>query len=349
DGNRNAREFYFQPLTGVISKLNACENQKDAAIVEQYINQAKEILQRYKDRLIPSDSRAGRFILSIAEESPDLAAEVGQAIGGYIQINNNTLQTQHAIALSALFRANQIRDHEIIHHERRLINARLEWSNYFQAAEGSIEQLEATHRNLATQATNKIALLDGRMQEQEAKLDSSMTNLREEMREEYERTRAFYREGLQSKAPLEYWQDRASKHGDAARKFGIAFGVSLFLVLGVICIAFAQVVLPIAGTSMGGESKLWLLGSIAAMLGLVVWPVRIIAKMLVSNLHMETSCTERATIVETYLSLLEQDGNIDAEERKLMLAAVFSPSSDGIVKDDGSTSFFEVMMKSLKN
>ena len=80
-----------------------------------------------------------------------------------------------------------------------------------------------------------------------------------------------------------------------------------------------------------------------------VWGVRLVVRMFLSNMHLMTDAAERVVMVKTYLSLLEGDRLSSAEDRQLILQALFRPASDGIVKDEGiPASFFELLTRNPK-
>jgi hypothetical protein len=54
-----------------------------------------------------------------------------------------------------------------------------------------------------------------------------------------------------------------------------------------------------------------------------------------SEHHLAVDSEERATMVKTYLALTEKNA-ADEKERALVLASLFRPTSDGIVKDDAA-------------
>lgn len=60
-----------------------------------------------------------------------------------------------------------------------------------------------------------------------------------------------------------------------------------------------------------------------------------VVRIFLSQLHLAQDAAERTTMVTTYLSLLESKSVLSEEDRKIFLAAIFRPTSDGIVKDDG--------------
>ena len=71
--------------------------------------------------------------------------------------------------------------------------------------------------------------------------------------------------------------------------------------------------------------------------GVALWIGRILIKLFLSNLHLEIDALERVTMVETYLSLLQEKAGFSEGDKKLILAALFRPANTGLLKGDLSS------------
>jgi Family of unknown function (DUF6161) len=80
-----------------------------------------------------------------------------------------------------------------------------------------------------------------------------------------------------------------------------------------------------------------------------IWAVRLLVRMFLSHTHLATDASERTTMVQTYLSLIEGGNLTSDEDRKLILQALFRPATDGLVKDEGLPHpFLEALTRSNK-
>ncbi|MES9847280.1 MAG: DUF6161 domain-containing protein [Candidatus Thiodiazotropha sp.] len=52
-------------------------------------------------------------------------------------------------------------------------------------------------------------------------------------------------------------------------------------------------------------------------------------------------------MIQTYLALLREGSGPKDEERQLILQTLFSPSTTGFIKDDGPSSFHEIVSNAL--
>lgn len=71
-------------------------------------------------------------------------------------------------------------------------------------------------------------------------------------------------------------------------------------------------------------------------LAIVVWIIRLLVKVFLSNLHLLSDAKERETIIMTYLALEREEQVLKKEDKELILPSIFRTSSHGIIKDDSS-------------
>jgi len=77
----------------------------------------------------------------------------------------------------------------------------------------------------------------------------------------------------------------------------------------------------------------WRIAVLIASALFCVWVVRILVRLLLSNIHLLTDARERVTMVQTYLALMRR-GKLKDDERMFILQTLFRPTPTGIVKDD---------------
>ena len=68
---------------------------------------------------------------------------------------------------------------------------------------------------------------------------------------------------------------------------------------------------------------------------LAFWFIRLLVRIFLSHIHLENDAAERVTMAKTYLALI-RDGSFEGKDNiGTILAALFRPTGDGIVKDEG--------------
>lgn len=162
-------------------------------------------------------------------------------------------------------------------------------------------------------------------------------------------------------APVDYWETKRTKHRNLTLISGAAIvigmlSVGLFLSSKMQTISDALKLAPSnlqtatnssihAASSVPAATQLpiavssaittWEIATFVMVAVLCFWILRLLVRIFLSNMHLENDAAERVTMAKTYLALIRSDGlskegNIDA-----VLAALFRPTGDGIVKDEG--------------
>ncbi len=138
------------------------------------------------------------------------------------------------------------------------------------------------------------------------------------------------------KAPVEYWKKKAGEHDTAeatARRrlvwfFPIAAAVFIvaFTVAGGLLVCFGKDHQPL---------QLVIGAGLASLITLMFWVGRLLTRLYLSQHHLRHDAEERAVMTETYLALTHEEA-ANAEDKKIILAALFRTGADGLVKDDGA-------------
>ncbi|MFZ6720517.1 DUF6161 domain-containing protein [Undibacterium sp. Ji49W] len=171
-------------------------------------------------------------------------------------------------------------------------------------------------------------------------------------------------------APVEYWELKRKKHRNWVIGIFILLVISIFMSgwlmhneLQSIGKAFEQAQsskgistasLPVKSdpssiASIVQTAATFKLGTFILFATLCFWMLRLIVRIFLSNIHLENDAAERVVMAKTYLSLI-RDGNLPKDESiNTVLAALFRPSGDGIVKDEGiPPTILEFLTKSGK-
>lgn len=213
----------------------------------------------------------------------------------------------------------------------------------------ALDQLRASHEQLLGEKKNAIELLHGNFarlvgdintsknthQTEFAELLATARGMHEQSlnkhKDEMDALRRAYNEAMTLRAPVEYWQTKATTHGDKANHWmSLTFKSmgGLGMILGLLA---AWVFL----TLHDDKPDAWKVAVLVLVGVLGVWAVRLIVRMYLSHQHLAIDAEERVTMIKTYLALLEGDKMPSDDDRKLVLAPLFRPATDGIVKDEG--------------
>lgn len=146
-----------------------------------------------------------------------------------------------------------------------------------------------------------------------------------------------YSEDMALRAPVTFWAKRQTRHAFRSGVLGVVLLLALIaLGIGV----YHGAAWATAGSLDPLKPDSWRLVVVGAVGVLGIWAIRIIVRMFLSDLHLSTDAAERVTMVQTYLSLMQEDKLPKDEERKLVLQALFRPATDGVVKEESLPSPF---------
>lgn len=132
---------------------------------------------------------------------------------------------------------------------------------------------------------------------------------------------------LALQAPVRYWKNKLNAHVRLIRWFGWSFGVGL--VLAAVGLSVGLTLILSDDTLKPGQ-----IGIALVLVTMVVWGLSMLARNLLSNIHLATDANERRVMVHTYLSLMRRGKGLKDDEIKLILEVLFRTAATGIVKED---------------
>ena len=138
---------------------------------------------------------------------------------------------------------------------------------------------------------------------------------------------------LSLRKPVTYWKGKVGQYRKRACWFGISFGAALLVVAIVMNLAVTRLI-PGVSTIDSGTLLSWPAIVFVAVATLSLWPLRILSRILLSNVHLAADAEERAVLAQTYLSLLRGEEGLADTDRRLILDTLFRRTATGIVKDD---------------
>jgi hypothetical protein len=219
--------------------------------------------------------------------------------------------------------------------------------DFIQSVHRQFENLTERYSAQLTQFQEKLTAA---IEDQDDKATAQL----EELKREAAALMASFRQDQALKAPAALWEDKHETHLTASRWSLGLFLLSLFCIGGGAgFLVYALLHWPeqmtalltppwcdiTTGTGCTGFSLRGLLVSGAALTGLTVllWFARLRMKIYLSERHLAQDARERHAFAQTYLGLLENgDTSQEAQQqRSIVYAALFRPSADGMVKDEG--------------
>lgn len=157
----------------------------------------------------------------------------------------------------------------------------------------------------------------------------------------FQETESLYKEHMRLKAPADYWSEKAKTHEENANILKLK--LIDFAVYGGLVLLLFLLILFYFAVDIASEDKPTPLYFILASVGIafttvLFWSGRIFVRLFFSQHHLSIDAEERAIMAQTYLALTAE-GTAGEKERAIVLASLFRPTADGIVKDDAAPEF----------
>jgi hypothetical protein len=220
-----------------------------------------------------------------------------------------------------------------------------ERTNYRSAItrlENRVRELEQQSRDSETARTRRVRgivhrLRDSIKTKSEAMSLEFATTSQESIAKLLE-TEDRFRRQMELAAPVQYWKDKAADHGKAERnllKVTIGYFILAAIIIGTAGWAASTIILSLDATVVD-RTPVYLItsGALLAITTLVFWIGRLVVKLWLSEHHLRVDAKERAIMTQAYLAMSENDAMAEAD-RAIMLASIFRPAPDGVVKEEG--------------
>lgn len=311
-----------QQFSGASSQINAItQNIQNKSPIQGNLDALQNWFKNtyQSKKLILSTSSEFKAILDLKAESP-LKASV--FLGHLLSVPNlysNGVEAPEMIdAAGEYFQYTKgLSKKDLSAEKQALMELKKSWDDHlteYKTQEDQLkEQFESINTNFDEFFTDARSSLEAHLKKNTEDLD------------ELKKT---YNQYMALKAPVDYWQAKRKKHHDNASMFKWwSIGVGI---LGSSAFSFS-----VLHVFSDNQISYWKI-SIFVLLGtLFFWSLRVLMKLMLSNIHLESDAHEREVMCQTYLSLLREQTGLNDNDKKLILSTLFRPSSSGIVGDDG--------------
>ena len=180
--------------------------------------------------------------------------------------------------------------------------------------------------------------------------DKQLEDAKKRFNEEAERhetkmkeSEEFYEKKLAVKNAVVYWTEKAKEHKTNSWIFGlISGGLMIGMLITIICFGNYFLGLDLTkGTgakllTKTGALQLWVYGFFIISVTMVIWIIRLLVKVFLSNLHQLSDANERATMIQTYLAFEREEKTFTEKDKELVLPSIFRTSTHGIIKEDSA-------------
>lgn len=306
---------------------------------EKQLKLAESLLEPWRETaVLHSKSKAGKYILKQFDGATETAEKLTACrdLSEAIQVDLNPFADLDKKSMPKSVDKEKKRADSL---DEQLSNLALKYESMENVAEKSRKQIDELGYILESQKSS----IDQMAEDTETKLIS--------ITEAYEA-------GLATEAPVKYWQDKATHH--------TRLGAGLMA-------AFAALA-TIAGFAayFGGSSLIELIANSSAALAtadgkapdptwgilarvtifilpafLLVWILRIIARVGLVNLGLADDARERVAMTQSFLAFLSQEGRITEADKIVMLHSLFRPSALAGEDDAAPPNWFDLLAHRL--
>lgn len=197
--------------------------------------------------------------------------------------------------------------------------------------------------------TAKIDELDGINRTTREESDSIIAALRNSTSAEIEKmlaakeeavsscaaAKAFYTTDMEIRAPINYWLDERDAHKWGARIWGAL--LLLYTAAGSYALVYTlSKAFDYAASNTNdrlSHTDFLVTAAVAVVITILFWIARFLSRLYLSERHMRIDAASRVTMAKTFLALAANK-NVDEKDRGLVLAPLFRPGTDGIIKED---------------
>lgn len=144
-----------------------------------------------------------------------------------------------------------------------------------------------------------------------------------------------YKNKLQLEAPEKLWETRARKY----RTNTIWWMVGLIISIAILLASSSILVLNIHDYLQGTVKDIPFISKsfiYVAFISFLIYIIRIIIKIIVSNQHMSMEYEQKAALTRFYQALVQDGKEVDKEEKIIIFNALFKKTDTGLIKTDNS-------------
>jgi flagellar motility protein MotE (MotC chaperone) len=202
-----------------------------------------------------------------------------------------------------------------------------QYKERYEALKSDYESLKRNNRQVTKNWTDKTVDMEEQFSTQLSENKQNLANLTET-----------YESHMVLKAPVKYWSTKRKGHAILIKRLRgwlvkSAIGGALAIGIG------AYLLLP--QFHPADEIPWRQLGLFLLLSTFILWGVRLCVKLLLSNIHLEADAREREVMIQTFMAMMrhkESREGVTKENIAVVLAPIFSPSTSGVIKDDGGPS-----------
>lgn len=153
--------------------------------------------------------------------------------------------------------------------------------------------------------------------------------------------------------PVKYWEEREAKHRNKARSY--RYGVIIAAVVFISTLIFLTLSVykngetyTVAGVPLTLPAEKFSIALLIITTTAAIWLVRVLVKLMMTNLALEIEALERSTMIKTYIAMDSTKAEQASEIRMLFYTTLFRPSSNSLADDSTSPEYIRIIEAMLQ-
>lgn len=155
-----------------------------------------------------------------------------------------------------------------------------------------------------------------------------------------------------SAEPVKYWDSRSTAHKANAttyKRWAIGSALLFIISLGfLIYLTYGDGTSVDLGIFTVSVPKGLFLPLVILLTTAAIWIMKILLKLMMTNLALEIECIERSTMIKTYLAISSKDSSPLPEIRTLFYSSLFRPTPNSLSEDSTSPEYIKILETLLK-
>lgn len=205
------------------------------------------------------------------------------------------------------------------------------WSRELEEYRSRYEDLKSAYEGLKNNNRQTTKRWEAKTEDMGKQFDEQLHANAQDLENLKETYEAF----MVLKGPMRYWGMKRKDHDKEIKKLRRMLVTWSCVGAGVL-FAAAYFLLP---EFHPAENIPWRqIGFFILTSTFVLWFIRLLVKLLLSNIHLSADAREREVMIQTFMALMRHKESRDGVTKKdiaLVLAPIFKPSTTGVIKDEG--------------
>lgn len=353
DYNHNGRAYdqIRSPIERVSQQTaNYLQSPQASHLINEFRSSVLTLSNNFSQgNLVYSQTPLGKFIQSLALEDHNVAAAVYifATRGGNENINltkTSGLAFGHlshfyaGISKRSASAAVESIQEKSAEFSKVVLEADAKSTKLIKVIESRIDDAERRSKDLAKQIADNVRTVRRLFVRSRSEITienaSTISNFTSEIQREIDDFKDFIKNQIALQGPTEYWESKRWWHRLSTGFTGLAFlvylGVCGRLISSVFWSRYESLFDFLDQWRDAGIGAVALIGGILAV---ALMLARVLYRLFASQLHLWNDASERVTMIQTYLALAEK-GHAKEEFLGALLNRLFTPATDGIVRDD---------------